>query len=107
MLDVSSDCLVGELGDEVRFPVMLHALRDDAVEGAVERRERHDVDLLCLHFGNVAQRLQYPLGLLVRAVPACDQDTEQIPDPVLGDKRQGRRDLPAEKAPELLGCFAR
>src|SRR5262245_52251182 len=54
MLDVRRDRLVGELGDEVRFPVMLHALRDHAVEGAVERRERHDPDLLRLHFGNVA-----------------------------------------------------
>ena len=52
MLDVSSDCFVGELGDELSFPVMLHALRDETVEGAVERRERHNADLLRLHFSN-------------------------------------------------------
>ena len=54
MLDVSGDRLVGELGDEVCFPVVLHALRDEIVEGAVEGRERHDLDLLRFHFGNVA-----------------------------------------------------
>ena len=37
------------------------------------------------------------------AVPAGDQHAEQIPDPVRGDKRQGRRDLPAEEAAELFG----
>jgi len=52
MLDVSSDCFVRELGDELSFPVMLHALRDETVEGAVERRERHNADLLRLHFSN-------------------------------------------------------
>ena len=36
-------------------------------------------------------------------VPARDQYTEQIPDPVLGDKRQGRSYLPAEEASELFG----
>jgi hypothetical protein len=54
MLDVSSDRLVGELGDEVCFPVILHALRDQKVEGALQGRERLDADLLRLHFGSVA-----------------------------------------------------
>ena len=52
--DVSRDCLVGELGDEVCLPVVLHALRDEIVEGAVEGRERYDPDLLRFHFGHVA-----------------------------------------------------
>ena len=38
------------------------------------------------------------------AVPARDQYTEQIPDPVLGNKRHGRSYLPAEKASQLFGC---
>lgn len=43
------------------------------------------------------------LGLLVRTVPARDRYTEQIPDPLLRDKRQVGRYLPAEKASELFG----
>jgi len=39
----------------------------------------------------------------VWTVPARDQYTEQIPDPVLGDERQRRSDLPAEEASELFG----
>ena len=46
--------LVGELGDEVRLPVVLHPLGDHSVEGALQGRERYDIDLLCLDLSRVA-----------------------------------------------------
>jgi hypothetical protein len=51
-------------------------------QGALQGRERHDLDLLRFHFGNVAQWLEYLFGLLVWAVPASDQYTKEIPDSV-------------------------
>ncbi len=101
--DVHGDRLVAEVGDVVRLPVMLHAFGDRAVEQAVECRQRHGLDILRLHLGDVPERLQYLLGLFMRTVPADDQNAEQITDAVGGDERQLRRDLPAEEAPELLG----
>jgi hypothetical protein len=79
--------------------------RDEIVEGALQGRERHHLDDLRLHLGGVAQWPEHALGLLMGTVPARDQHAEQIPDPVLGDERQRRRDLPAEEASELLGCL--
>src|SRR5262245_40850841 len=105
VLDVSGDRLVGELGDKVGFPVMLHAFWDDPVEGALQGRERHDLDLLRFHLGNVAQWLERLFGLFVWAVPARDQYAIEIPDPVLGDERQRRSYLPAEEASELFRRF--
>ncbi len=56
-----------------------------------------------LHLRDITEWPEHPLGLLMGTVPARDQHAEQIPDPVLGDERQRRRDLPAEEASELLG----
>lgn len=58
MLDVSSNCLVAELGDEISLPRMLRSFWNHAVEGPLQGRERHNVDLLGFHFGNIAQRLE-------------------------------------------------
>lgn len=103
VLDVGRDRRVAELGDEVRLPVMPHALRHEAVEGALQRRERHHADLLGLDRGGLAQRLERARGLLVWAVPAGDQHAEEIADPVGRDEGQRRGDLPAEEAAEPLG----
>ena len=42
-------------------------------------------------------------GLLVGTVPASDQHTEEIPNPIFRDERLGRGDLPTEEAAEFLG----
>ena len=72
VLEVRGDGPVGELGGEVGLPVVLHPLGDEIVEGALESGERHNVDLLGLHFGDVAQRPEHLLRLVVRSVPACE-----------------------------------
>jgi hypothetical protein len=42
----------------------------------LQGRERHDADLLRLHFGSVAEWLEYSLSLLVWTVPARDEYIE-------------------------------
>ncbi len=103
VLDVRGDRIVRQLGNEIRLPVVLHAFRHRIVEQALQRRKRHDLKQFSLDFGSVPERLHDLLRFFVRPVPARHEDAEQVAYPVFRNKRQGRRDLPAEKAAELLG----
>jgi hypothetical protein len=51
------DRRVGELGGEVGFPVFLHTLRDEIVEGTLPGEERHHLHELSLHLRDVGTAL--------------------------------------------------
>ena len=103
VLDVRRDRLVGQVPDEVGLPVLPDPLREQSVEGGVERGVGHRADELGLDLGDVAERLDRLLALLRPPAPAGDHRAEHVAVAVLRDEGQRRGHLPAEERAELLG----
>ena len=100
---VSLDRLVGELGDEVRLPVVLQPRRHQPVEGAVQRRVWHRSDMLGDHRRELPVLRDLRFTLIRIARPAADDEGEHLTVPVLRNERQRRRDLERREPAELLG----